>query len=242
MKHLLSISLTLLYFSFAANAQTENQPTADQILKQMLSAYETCTSYQDEGQVETIFITKARTWTDTKPFHTAFVRASNFYFEFKHRPHPQSQWQTYMVWEDKEGARSWWTIQPGVRFFDSLRMALAGATGVSGRASNNVPNLLRADLKKAGNRFFRFSDATVVREEKVQDKAAYKIEGKEFGGTPMTTWIEKQTSLLLKIYEKKTVRNSSTGEDFETEITTTYQPQINIEIPAEKFKITMPSN
>jgi hypothetical protein len=247
MKRLFPISLAICCLSIAVFAQKENTASAQHILTQMFSAYESCSSYLDEGQVETIVITKARTWTDTKPFRTAFVRHANFFFECKHRQNNQSNWMTYIVWEDNLGIQQWWTPSAKIQTFDKLGFALAGAAAVSSLSAYNVPFLLKGDLKRQGHRFQRVSEFQVIGEESVNGKAAYKLAGNDRHTMmkeqiqPLTIWIAKDGFLLLKIFQKLTIQNGKTGEDFEAETTTTYQPQINVEIPQDKFKVIIPA-
>ena len=66
-------------------------------------------------------------------------------------------------------------------------------------------------------------------EQQVGDHIAYKVEGKDRRNNLITLWIDKERLLLLKIYETKTF------EDFRTEQTTTYRPEINTNIPSEKL-------
>ena len=178
MKRLLSIVLFNFLFAVTAYSKNINNVSGEQVLTQMLSVYASCSSYSDEGNVEEIYSTKDRTWTDNRPFKTAFARPSLFYFEYQERFQNKGEWRKYMVWETKEGVHSWWTIQPQTQTFSSLALALAGPTGVSRLSAYNLPFLLREDVKRRGHRFQMTSTFNLIGEETVDGITAYKLEGK----------------------------------------------------------------
>ncbi len=244
MKRLITVALILLGLSVTAFAQLQKTLTGEQILTKMLSEYATCNSYSDEGIVEDFIITKERTWTERRPFTTSFVRPSQFYFDYTEQINQTDTWNKYCVWEDQKGLHRWWSLDPTIKPYSNLGLALP--VSISRLAAYNIPFLLRADLKRRSHRFQRISDFHIAGEEIVDGRSTYKLVGIDWYPQmndqlqPVTIWVDKQNSLLLKIHQKLQLQNSKTGEAFEVETTTTYKPQINIEISPDRFKVTIP--
>ncbi|HEY0073657.1 MAG TPA: hypothetical protein VGB77_06105 [Abditibacteriaceae bacterium] len=206
---------------------------AKQIVDRMAAMYAACQSYMDEGEVNTIFIQNKGRRIVTKPFCTAFVRPSNFRFEFRDRHSEEEEWQRYMVWTDGISVKTWWTVRPGVEIKPSLSRAIAGATGVSSGSAHNIPKLLMPD-EITGSALSSVVEWKLLREEDVGSITAYVIEGRRHGDRLTTFWVDKRTLLILKIFSQRE------HADFETETTTTYRPQINAPIPPERLTFDVP--
>lgn len=194
--------------------------SAKQVLDRMVSVYESCSSYMDKGQV--IEFRSNAAPIVKKAFTTAFIRPSRFRFEFtedsNHRTH------NYVVWRDGVSIRSSWSIQPEVRYYETLGEAVARATGVSSMSAVVVPSMLFQNLGDT-RRIQSLTEFSLVREEKINGKAVYRIEGKDWANMSLAIWIDKQTFLLLKVFERRE----------NVEITIRYEPQINVNVPAEKL-------
>jgi hypothetical protein len=235
---LLVIALALFGASPAYTEQA-GAPTAQQIIEQSVAAYESCNSYLDSGRVQILFITSQGRRTVVRPFTTAFVRPSAFRFEFQDRL-GEYEWTQYIVWRQDAAIKSWYSITPGVRDFDNLSLAIAGATGVSGGSANRIPSLLMPDLFR-GSVIKSLTGLKLAGEEQVEGKAVYKIEGQNHRGGAVTLWIDKQRMLILQVFEKATIPGMGRTADFETETTTFYDPQINEDVPAAKLAFNPPA-
>src|SRR5664279_1339490 len=129
----------------SAHADSSDSRTlsAAEILKRMIAIYGSCKTYQDSGEVTTDFSGSGPSFRDTKPFSTAFVRPARFRFEFRSAFLPyDNHWRRYLVWADGAKTRTWWDDRPGIVESPSLKLALAGATGVSGGSAQTVPAML----------------------------------------------------------------------------------------------------
>ena len=91
-----------------------------------------------------------------------------------------------------------------------------------------VPSMLMVDLGDT-HRIQTLTQLKLTREERIEDKTAYRIEGRDWQNNLLTIWIDKETFLLLKTREKKSF------QDVEAEGTTTYHPQININISPDRL-------
>lgn len=203
-------------------AQRPDSPEARQIVDRMAEVYASCSTYRDEGRVETVYFERVGESTETLRFRTAFVRPDRFRFEYVDAS------DRYVIHSDSNGTRTWWDVTPGVEEEDSLELALAGATGISSGSAHTIPSLL---LNEAHS--FRLTDLTelmLLPDANLDGVSCYRIQGKNRGGDVESLWIEKKTYLLRRI---------DTGmqfSDFRTEETTTYSPQVNVDVPPEELE------
>lgn len=242
MRHFSILVLILVLFVGAASSQNSQLPV-ERIIDQMISVYASCDSYVDEGEVVTIFIKENGNRTVIKPFSTAFVRPSNFRFEYKDR-RGENEWNSYIIWKEADLIKTWWSIQPTVKNPENLNLATAAAAGVSSLSSVTIPNLLISELHNY-NRFKTLKDLKLVGEETVNGNLAYKIEATQADKNPITLWIDKNNSLLVKTFqtrkfEDQTKKAEDPTKKFETATTTTYKSQINIRVPEDKLAFNAP--
>lgn len=231
---LLLSSMFLMLRPQLAQTQQPNTPSAFRLFNQMIAAYESCQSYLDMGRVQTVFLTKQGRRTVVKPFSTAFVRPDAFRFEFQSR-RGEEEWDRYIVWKQGTAVKSLWTMNKQEREFGQLSLALAGALGVSSRASHIIPILLMPDSINSES-LKTLKELKLLGEEPVEKRAAYKIEGQDFRGVTMTVWLDKESQLILKVFQKNKVEPVNGGESFETETTFFYEPQINAKVPAARLE------
>jgi hypothetical protein len=201
----------------AAEKESTDGLTAQQILDKMATAYATCKSYRDSGVVTNFFNPQH---IDIKPFRTAFVRPDQFRFEYDEGT-PE---KPYIVWTKGDEVRTWWYIKPGVERQPSLELGIAGATGVSGGSAHTIPNLLLSD-RIGGRSIASLTDLTRLPDEAIDDTPCFKLQGK-FADRPTTLWLEKGTCLIRLIVEDTTL----------TRTTTVYQPEVDIEVPAKELE------
>jgi outer membrane lipoprotein-sorting protein len=203
---------------------------AQDVLARMAKVYAGCKSYRDTGAVKTVFVDATGNRTVEKPFKTAFVRPDRFRFEYTAKQGGRED--RYIVWRKGKEVQTWWDITPGVEKPESLDLALAGATGVSGGSARTVPTLL-LPKEVRGGRLTDLTEAKRADDAKIGKVDCLRIEGK-YGGHPMTLWIDKKTFLVRRIDSKKKF------DDFSTEQTTTYDPVIDGEIPDKALQFDPP--
>lgn len=111
----------------AAEKESTDSLTAQQILDKVATSYATCKSYRDSGVVTNDF--GPHTAGDhfprhvaVKPFRTAFVRPDQFRFEYDD-PTPE---KPYIVWAKGDDVRAWWHIRPGEEKLSSLEDGISG--------------------------------------------------------------------------------------------------------------------
>src|SRR5262245_26962508 len=138
---------------------------AQDVLDRMAKAYASCKSYHDSGVVKTVFVQAGGNWTVEKPFTTAFVRPDRFRFEYKEKD-GGGQERRYIVWRKGKEVQTWWDVKPGVEKPESLGLALAGASGVSGSSAHTVPALL-LPKEVSGRRLTDLTEAKRLKDAKI---------------------------------------------------------------------------
>src|SRR5262245_59747489 len=130
----------------------------EQILAALAEVYASCMTYRDTGCVVTCFIRPdGHSHTNVQPFATAFVRPNRFRFENLYRFNEQSEWDRDILWADGSEVRTWWDVRGRVERPESLHLALAAATGVSGGSAHTIPALLAPD-NVGGRRLTQLAD------------------------------------------------------------------------------------
>ena len=214
----------LMFSATFSSAQPRAGLSAREILDKTVSVYASCSSYADTGEVKDVFLKTQR--QVLRPFSTAFVRPSQFRFEFEDNNGLRSD---YVVWQSGPSVRNWWSVKPEIRSFETLALALASATGVSGGSAVQVPSMLFGDLHDS-HLIQTLSELVLTGEEKIGERPAYKIKGMAGQDHEMTIWIDEESFLLLKTLEIRQLVNSG-----EVEKTTTYKPEINTRLSADKL-------
>lgn len=218
--------LLLILFASAGYSQESEKVSARQILDRMVSVYGSCKSYMDKGQTKEVFLRADGHAVVIKPFTTAFVRPSLFRFEFTEDS--EFATQRHVVWRDHASVRSWWSLRPQTKYYETLREPIAGATGISSMSAIIVPSMLFQNL---GDRqvLQSLTELTIGREERVRGRVAFRLQGKSVIKTWFTIWIDKETFLLLKLIERRHIDN------YDHELTIQYEPKINVDVPPEKL-------
>lgn len=205
--------------------------TAEEIISRMLKEYESCQSYQDEGNVETQFPNS----TDIHLFSTAFVRPNRFRFESAEQLPPDRPSRRVVVWRDGDLIRSWWAANKELREFHELDIALAGPSAVSGGSAIRISRLLMSPqfLPQWGK--FYFKNAKLLGEEKANGVPCYKLEiTRPANAGNETIWIDQEQFLIRKVLEE--VR----ADGVKATTITTYHPQVNIDLDPAMFTFVPP--
>jgi hypothetical protein len=227
MKRASMIGLTFLLAASLVYPQSVTtlspQKIPQTILDKMVSVYASCSSYVDQGKIVDIYGSQE---DRTRTFTTAFVRPSKFRFEFDEDRFTGPS--HYIVWRDGTTIQSWWTIKPQTITYETLAAALGTAAGVSGGSTVNVPSMLMGDLQDT-HRISTMTELNLEREEKIGKRMAYRIAGRDWRHNLLTVWIDKESFLLLKIFQSKKLKSGPVVS------TTTYEPQINIPVSPDKL-------
>ena len=206
------------------------------ILARMLKTYADAPSYEDEGEAVLVFRGDGPKRTVKRPFSTRFVRPKLFRYEFSERARDgDDERNRYVIWTDAapELSKAWWTIKPEVRE-GTLDSALGTAAGVSGGTSTIVPGLLMSRVMPSRASLGWLKQPKLTGEEVVEGANCDKIEGLNSSGRPETTWVDKETHLLKKMYEETKIPGAV------VEQTTTFRPRLDIAIPADQFDFKPP--
>lgn len=234
----------------------------EQILAAMVEVYATCTAYRDAGRVTTRFITPGeRDHTEVRPFTTAFIRPDRFRFEFRSQiGEVEGEWYRYLVCAGGGSVRVWWDVRPGVEEPESLGLALAGATGVSGSSAHTIPALLLpeavigsgltdlagvvslGDADLGGVACYRLQGTLVLppvdpAERLREEEWVFRETGVRLGHVepgPVTVWIDRGTLLVRRI------EDGSQFSTFRTETLMEYEPEVGVAVAEAELRFDPP--
>ncbi len=212
-----------------ARAVNPERPTASEILMKMGAAYAECETYSDTGTVTTTLTSSDGIHKSVKPFATSFVRNGSFRFQFSESGIPGS---LYVVWTDGKSVLTWWDLNQEKESENSLGLALAGATGVSGGSAHTIPALL-IPAEVGGRPLTDIRNPTRGADATIDDTHCFVIIG-SYADHPITLWIEKQTYLIRRI------DSTSTFDDFKSEDTTVYSASFDAKIDPDELAFGIP--
>ena len=130
--------------SAISEAQNSDSLSASAILERVGAVYAAAQTYRDSGLVKSTYNPAIRRFSTDMPFTTAYSAPDRFRFEF-HVPFPDnsnSLNRRWIVFRNANEVKEWAFLKPAVSVEQSLDLAIAGATGVSGGAARDIPALL----------------------------------------------------------------------------------------------------
>lgn len=220
--------------------------------------YASATTYEDSGSVNEVLETVDGQVTMVMPFATAFERGGRFLWTIRGSMVPgRSSDYTYTMWsKDQETYRTRWDLPapwnarwpygpPGQSGrFQSLELAMAAATGISGGSATVVVPLLRRDMEVA-IRTTELKDPVVDGAEMIDGVACTRIRGKQSDEATVTVWLD-DSGAIRRVYEA--VETDPAGAPqlagrrgidgrFTSRTTTTIKPVFNAKIDDSKFAV-----
>lgn len=207
-----------------------------EIISRVVGAYGQCKSYRDSGTSVTRFVGK-RPSEEQIEFKTVFRRPEAFRFEYRAKlgdpTNPSPGFEDRMiVHRDKSGVHTWWSIEGGSESPKSLSLALAGATGVSSGTAHTIPVLLMP-LEIGGRSLGTAGDWSLLSEESEGGVPCCRLKRSKDKGTE-TIWIDKARFLILRLDD------THKFDDYDTERTTRYSPEIDVDIPDVELTFNLP--
>lgn len=236
----LPVALTPIMVLAAGTSREEL--TAKDIIERVAKVYAGAKWYRDSGVVEA----RTRAAADDVSvdeelrFTTAFARPDRFRFEFRIRINGQEF--RHIIWRNGDEVQTWSNPRLDVARPDTLNLAIAAATGISGGSAHTIPHLLLPDEVTEWRRtdmgdLERIEDAYVGRVEcfRLSGRAEIPADG-EFPAMTRTymVWIEKRTFFLRRI--DSTVESAT----FRSDDSTTYDPVMDEEIPDRMLEFGAP--
>lgn len=211
MLRILMLLLLCIGLSFPTHADDRTLLGTDldaaTILATVDETYSSVDTYRDTGTVagKTSILGMEIGWFDEAiRFSTAFVRPDRFRFEFEYQRPSSAEWHQYVVQADSSGARTKWDVNPGIEPAPSLRLAVAGATGVSRAAAHTIPALLLPDIV-GGWRITDIESVSVTRNQVIEGREYLRIRGEHPSGSPVIIWIDPDTHLIRRVETRSTI-------------------------------------
>jgi VWFA-related protein len=229
-----SCSVIFLFVNLA-HAQQADQMSAQQIMARTASVYSSCRTYSDEGQVSTDFGGNSGYFRSRRqrvqPFLTAFVRFSGFRYEFRMQ-RSDDEWDRFIAWKKDGAEKAWWSLS---QHDAPLAKTLQSFVTLSGGSARTIPSLLLPDLLQAGSVVNSLEKLKLAGHDKIDDRAAFRIEGK-FQGQKVKVWIDSHEFLILKIVQEEEL------DRYNIETTTKYKPLVNVDIADDKLAFNPPAS
>lgn len=176
---------------------------AAEFLRRTRQRYAALMTYQDHGSVRYQIMGSDQ----EVAFETNFVRPDLFRFEWsKGHPFPPLRHLVTRsaIWRNAEGAFTW-TRYPGeaatMRKDESLRLSVAGATGVSSGSAHTIATLLMPDLwndEPFGRSVLDLEAPQLAGDEAIDGVAVRCVRGLQ-RKEPMELWIGKDDYLVRRV-------------------------------------------
>lgn len=226
---LLSLAFVLLLIVVFADVAFSQKSAlnGEQIVRKMAEQYANSKSYSDVGVVQTVSGKDERIIETNVSFKTYFVRPKKLRFEWEDSP-PFKSW--HIVWSDGKDAYTFWESGK-LEKEESLSMALAGATGVSGGSAHTISVLLMEDA--GGFKLTEMSRISLLREEQFEGEDCFVVRGYHPFGFPIDLWISKNDFLLRK--EREQNEDKTFSEEIRRNV------KLDGTIPSETFQYTPPA-
>jgi hypothetical protein len=98
-----------------------------------------------------------------------------------------------------------------------------------------IPGLIFPGSKLGGD-IVRLTDAVRLEDAQIDGFDCFQVQGFRWPNTgqPTTVWIDKESFLIRRVYEEKTIR----GDTLKT--TWIYQPSLNVPVDAELLRFNKP--
>lgn len=208
---------------------------ARDVLRKSAIVYRTSKSYSDTGTVQTEYTNISRTWIGETRFKTAYVAPDRFRFEATMQEMPRVEY-TFVAWRDGHDVQATFSIDPDFnQKITSLADALDAAAGISRDTSGMIPGLL-VDGMKLGGDIVRLADPVRLDDTLIDGIDCFQVQGKRWPHDgPTTVWIDKESFLILKIYEEDLIRNGT------TKTTWRYQPARNAAVDEADLQFNGPA-
>jgi len=181
----------------------KDEKTSGEVINKMFDVYRNLTSYQDTGEVETTMLMGGAGTKQVmkSPFKTFFKRPNLMRFEWKNMmPFAKS---SNVLWSNGEETYTYWPQFGQYKKDESLRMGLAGATGVSGGSAHKVPSMLLYQ-----NNIFATLKPVLLCRGKFEGVQCHVIAGNDIMNNETILWIGVDELLLRKV---ETTRKSHKG-------------------------------
>lgn len=230
------LSLLILSVAFCSEAigkeKITSSPEAIALMKQMVAAYQSLSSYRDRGRtVQTLKSSPSDQAMLEIEFTTVFERPSKFRFSWTRTENfgDGPNISKAAIWSD--GIRVWSSSdEKNIEVAEeSFSMAVAGADGVTRGAAREIFRLLSD--KVSGFRFDQLQGLKIVGSETVSGVDCYVVHGIQYDVDNYELWIGKQDHLIRKGVDAQLDGNTVTFERMDI--------IVNQSIPDSEFTLQM---
>lgn len=191
----LALVVAILSSGLPIMAQAQKKADATRILNNMFRVYSRLASYQDEGILVTTNDEATGGTIEKMPFKTFFKRPNLFRFEWTDFGITKLG-RTKLMWFNGKEAFTYWEPDSYEKE-ESLRLAVAGASGASSGTADTVSELLLPN--ELGHSTLKgLVKVSLLGEEMVEGVKCYRIKATEVSNL-LELWVGKNDFLLRKL-------------------------------------------
>lgn len=198
---------------------------ARDILSRTARVYRASGSYADTGTVRTVYPTRSGDRTGETFFKTAYVAPHDFRFESTMHDFGTIE-VNFVAWKGQDSVQTWFSVNPDLsKDITSIQSALDAGAGISRDSSGMIPGLIFPGTKLGGD-IVRMTSAERLEDTQVDGFDCFQVRGFRWpnAGEPTTVWIDKQSFLIRRVYEERTIQGGT------TKTTWFYDPAINVPV------------
>jgi len=170
-----------------------DDPSADQILKQVEVAYESLQSYKATGTIAVDMDTGATKLKQETRFSILLKRPNMYRITWNQTGMTK---QSGAVWNDGNRPFLYMSAMNAYSQMASDEIALGGATGISGGAAHTIPSLFLPTFKAQTAPFSRLKNVQIEKSETLDGEDCYVISGSSTVSKKETFWVSKSSHLI----------------------------------------------
>lgn len=181
--------LTILTIALITSASFAEEK-GEELYKKLIERYQSLSSYQDEGET-VYYLQEGKKSKQTIKFKTHYSDPNLVRFEFlKHDPNFKFMKSRHVIWFDGKKSYSAWDKE--VEEVEYMRLAFAGATGISMGTAPKIPSLLLDYGIGAG--IHRLEYPKLVGTEEFDGRQCFHLKA-----SGINLWVSKDDLLIRKI-------------------------------------------
>jgi hypothetical protein len=243
-----AVTACVLFDTAISGAIADDIGSPKEIMAQSITRYAELRSYSDSGTVVTEYRSPGGPLVAAqRTFITLYSAPRRFLLDYT--KDPQGARERYVLWGDGQDYRTWWSATKVQQLYPGSTAASAFA--VSSYPTNGVATMIAPLVFGRSNIHGPLTDFTPGKAEGVEAVAGHRcvrISGQigiPFGGSGAVTgahaatiWIDVDTKLVRKIFEDSP---AGTPPGFTDSSTTTFEPQADPPIDAQRFTFSPPA-
>jgi hypothetical protein len=173
----------------------------NKILKKVEEKYKSMESYKSDGTITSDIDSGGKKMQIVTSFSILLKKPNLYLISWTQENMPMpGMVQSGAVWSDGTQPYLYMSVMNAYSKMSSDKIALGGATGISGGAASTIPSLFLSAIKEQPTPFSRLRDPKIEKTEKVGKDNCYVISGPSTISKKETFWISKTNYVIRKYY------------------------------------------